>query len=88
MLPAVRHAYAKITQLPITNTIRLKNPAPNTYSFWDFQMAAWQRNKGMLLDAIFINNELYPLIENATILKAVRGWDKTSDHAPVCLILK
>ena len=28
-----------------------------THSFWDFQMGAWMRNKGMLLDAIFVNNE-------------------------------
>ena len=88
MLPAVRQKYADITQLPIVNAIRLKNPEPHTYSFWDFQMGAWQRNNGMLLDALFINSELKDQIENAMVLKSVRGWEKTSDHAPVCLILK
>ena len=87
MLPEVREQYAKLTHLAVTNAIRLKNPEPHTYSFWDFQMAAWPRNKGILLDALFVNNELKDHIKEAGILKHVRGWEKTSDHAPVYLIL-
>lgn len=88
MLPAVRQKYAELTNQAITNTIRLKNPEPHTYSFWDFQMGAWARNSGMLLDALFINNDLKDKVDQAGVLKEVRGWDKTSDHAPVYLVLK
>ena len=88
MLPEVRQVYAELTSLPVVNTIRLKNPEPNTYSFWDFQMGAWARNKGILLDALFVNNALVPHIETAGILKDVRGWEKTSDHAPIFVVLK
>ena len=87
MLPEVRERYAQLNRLAVTNAIRLKNPEPHTYSFWDFQMAAWPRNKGMLLDALFVNNELKNHIKDAGILKQVRGWEKTSDHAPIYLIL-
>ena len=38
MLPEVRQLYSDLTHLPITNAIRFKNPAPHTYSFWDFQI--------------------------------------------------
>jgi len=88
MLPVVRQKYAELTAQAITNTIRLKNPQPHTYSFWDFQMGAWTRDKGMLLDALFVNNALTNRVQQAGILKHVRGWEKTSDHAPVYLILK
>ena len=88
MLPEVRQKYADLTSLSITNTIRLKNPEPNTYSFWDFQMGAWPRNNGILLDALFVNNKLKGNIETAGILKDVRAWEKTSDHAPIYLTLK
>ena len=88
MLPEVRSAYATLTALPITNAIRLKNPEPHTYSFWDFQMGAWARNKGILLDALFVNNEQVKDIVSAGIYKDVRGWEKTSDHAPIYLVLK
>ncbi|MBQ3695502.1 MAG: exodeoxyribonuclease III [Alphaproteobacteria bacterium] len=88
MLPEVREVYGELTSLPITNAIRLKNPEPNTYSFWDFQMGAWPRNKGILLDALFINSDREKMIESAGVYKEVRGWDKTSDHAPIYLALK
>ena len=84
----MREKYAELTSLPVTNAIRLKNPELHTYSFWDFQMGAWPRNKGILLDALFVNNGLKDNIESAGVLKEVRGWEKTSDHAPVYLILK
>ena len=88
MLPEVRKKYEELLSLSIVNAIRLKNPEPHTYSFWDFQMGAWPRNLGMLLDALFINQEYEQNIESAGVLKEVRGWDKTSDHAPIYLILK
>ena len=88
MLPEVREFYGELTSLPITNVIRLKNPEPNTYSFWDFQMGAWPRNKGILLDALFIDSNRANRVESAGVYKEVRGWDKTSDHAPIYLVLK
>ena len=87
MLPEVRQKYAELTAQAVTNTIRLKNPEPHTYSFWDFQMGAWTRNSGMLLDALFVNNALTDRVQQAGILKHVRGWEKTSDHAPIYLTL-
>ena len=88
MLPVVRQKYAELTSQAVTNTIRLKNPDPHTYSFWDFQMGAWARNNGMLLDALFVNNALTDHVQQAGVLKDVRGWAQTSDHAPIYLTLK
>lgn len=88
MLPEVREKYAELLALPIVNAIRLKNAEPHTYSFWDFQMGAWPRNLGMLLDALFVNKELAENVTAAGVLKDVRGWEKTSDHAPIYLVLK
>lgn len=86
MLPAVRAAFAKITALPLVNALREKHPEEHLYSFWDFQMGAWQRNWGILLDYIFTSSATG--IADCRVLKDVRGWDKTSDHAPVMLIEK
>ena len=88
MVPQVRQKFAQLNSLEITNTIRHFNPEPHTYSFWDFQMMAWQKNWGMLLDALFVSNNLLPIVTRAGILKEIRGWDKTSDHAPIYCILK
>lgn len=88
MVPEVREKYAELLALPIINAIRLKNPEPHTYSFWDFQMGAWPRNLGMLLDALLVNKEQTRNVMAAGVLKDVRGWEKTSDHAPIYLVLK
>ena len=89
MLPEVRQEFTQLNSLAITNTIRHFNPEPHTYSFWDFQMMAWQKNWGMLLDALFVSNTLMPMVTQAGILKDVRGWDKASDHAPIyCTLCK
>jgi len=87
MLPEVRALYNNLLSLDVVNAIRLKNPEPHTYSFWDFQMNAWTRNWGMLLDALFIPKRDERKILNAGVYKEVRGWDKTSDHAPVFIEL-
>lgn len=88
MVEPVRACFKKLTELPLVNTIRRFNPQEHTYSFWDFQMGAWARNLGMLLDYIFISDELSSTLLNAGIYKEVRGWDKTSDHAPVWCKMK
>ncbi len=83
MLPVVREKYAVLTALPVENAIRRFNPEPHTYSFWDFPMNMWGQNKGMLLDAIFVSENLQSRLTGAGIEKAVRGLEKPSDHVPV-----
>ena len=88
MLPAVRKAFSALSDLPITNAVRLFNPEPHTYSFWDFQMGAWPKNNGMLLDAVFVSNNLKNRLSGATVYKHLRGVPKPSDHVPVGCVLK
>ncbi|MDD3668728.1 MAG: exodeoxyribonuclease III [Alphaproteobacteria bacterium] len=86
MLPPVREAFARLAALPLTNALRALHPDERLYSFWDFQMGAWPRDLGILLDYIFVARGMEPA--ECRVLKDVRGWDKTSDHAPVLLVLK
>ncbi len=87
MVPPVREAFSKFNELPLTNLIRRFNPDPNTYSFWDFQGGAWPRNHGILLDFFFATKGLAGQTKTAQIYRDIRGWDKTSDHAPIGCIL-
>ena len=83
IVPSVRAAFEKLNQTGLKNPIRLFNPEPYTYSFWDFQMGAWPRNLGILLDFFFVSPEIFNLIQSAQIYRDIRGWEKTSDHAPI-----
>lgn len=88
IVPEVRQALEKLNQTGLKNMIRKFNPMEKTYSFWDFQMGAWPRNLGILLDFFFVSPGLEACIENACIYREVRGWEKTSDHAPIGLEIK
>ena len=83
MVPPVRLAFQKFNELPLTNLIRQFNPDEYTYSFWDFQGGAWPRNHGILLDFFFATKALTNRTKSAKIYKEVRGWEKSSDHAPI-----
>ena len=88
IVPEVRQAFEKLNQTGLRNMIRHFNPAEKTYSFWDFQMGAWPRNLGILLDFFFVSPDLEGRVESAHIYREVRGWEKTSDHAPIGLEIK
>ena len=88
IVPEVRQAFERLNQTGLKNMIRHFNPIEKTYSFWDFQMGAWPRNLGILLDFFFITPTLEAFVENAVIYKDVRGWEKTSDHAPIGMDVK
>ncbi len=83
MVPPVRADFETLQALPITNVTRRFCPEPHTYSFWDFQMGAWPKNWGMLLDFIFVSDTMADAVQNACVYKEVRGQPKTSDHAPI-----
>ncbi len=87
MLPSVRAAFQAYTQIPMTNAIRLIYPTERLYSFWDFQGGAWPKNMGMMLDYFLASSDLTPHIRTAGIFEGVRGWNKTSDHAPIFCVL-
>lgn len=88
MVPPVRAAFAELTTLSLTNLIRFRHPEPHFYSFWDFQMGAFAKDWGMLLDHLFVSSDLTVRLIDAGVYKEVRGWDKTSDHAPIWCDLK
>ena len=87
MVPPVRAAFEKLNELALQNMIRTFNPDPHTYSFWDFNGGSWPKNNGILLDFFFATENLAQRISAARIYREVRGWDKSSDHAPIgCII--
>jgi exodeoxyribonuclease-3 len=53
------------------------------FSWWDYRMNAFRRNRGLRIDYAFLSAGLRPLIRDCRIDREARGWEKTSDHAPV-----
>ena len=86
-LPQTRAAYQRLLNLGLTDAIRAQNPAPGTYTFWDFQAGAWERNNGIRIDHLLLSPQAADLLQASGIDKAVRGRNRPSDHVPVWIDL-
>ncbi|MFD2960144.1 endonuclease/exonuclease/phosphatase family protein, partial [Olivibacter jilunii] len=58
------------------------------YTFWDYLWNAYGRNAGLRLDHILLSPKIAPRLIEGGIDRHVRGWEKSSDHAPVWIRLK
>ena len=85
--PESRQAYRRMKALGFAEAIRSVTDAPKTYTFWDYQAGAWQKNNGIRIDHILLSPEAANLLVSAEIEKSVRSWEKPSDHVPVIVEL-
>lgn len=59
-------------------------PTGKLYSWWSYRSPDWDAaDKGRRLDHIWATPDIANAAHGSRILRAVRGWDQTSDHAPV-----
>jgi exodeoxyribonuclease-3 len=82
-LPESRGAFRRLANLGLTDAVRVHEPGPGVYTFWDYQAGAWERNNGIRIDHVMCSPQAADRLEAAGIDKAVRGGDKPSDHVPV-----
>ncbi|MEJ8476011.1 exodeoxyribonuclease III [Roseibium algae] len=81
--PISRQNFRALINLGMTETVRACTEAPETYTFWDYQAGAWQKNNGIRIDHILLSPQATDKLNGCGIDKHVRGWDKPSDHVPV-----
>lgn len=54
------------------------------YSWWSYRARDWEAaDKGRRLDHVWATSGVAERCSDAQILKAARGWERPSDHAPV-----
>ena len=81
--PEVRSAFAALLSQGWTDAIRKLYPEETIYTFWDYFRNAFQRNAGLRIDHFLLSPSLASHLIAAGVDRDVRGWEKTSDHAPV-----
>ncbi len=80
--------YRELAALGFTDAVRSFDPSDGTYTFWDYQAGAWQKNNGIRIDHLLMSPQATDRAVGCRIDKHVRGWEKPSDHVPVVLELK
>ena len=81
--PEVRKAFFNIISQGWTDAIRTLYPNEVIYTFWDYFRNAYTRNAGLRIDHFLLSTEVAKKLKSGAVDRHVRGWEKTSDHAPV-----
>jgi exodeoxyribonuclease-3 len=85
--PQTRQAFRRLADLGFSDAVRSVTDAPDTYTFWDYQGGAWQKNNGIRIDHLMLSPEAANHLVSASIEKHARTWEKPSDHVPVAIEL-
>jgi exodeoxyribonuclease-3 len=81
--PETRAAFKSLVSQGWTDAIRKLYPEEIIYTFWDYFRNAYGRNAGLRIDHFLLSPQLSKRLQSAGVDREVRGWEKTSDHAPV-----
>ena len=85
--PEVRKAYKTLMTQGWTDALRTLHPDARIYTFWDYFRNAYARDAGLRIDHLLLSPDLAPRLKQAVVDHHVRGWEKTSDHAPTWIEL-
>ncbi len=86
--PESRQALRRLQALGLTDAVRAVTDAPKTYTYWDYQAGAWQKNNGIRIDHVMLSAEAADRLLSVSIEKHVRAWEKPSDHVPVVVEIR
>jgi exodeoxyribonuclease-3 len=85
--PEVRSAFKNLVEQGWTDAIRKLYPDKKIYTFWDYFRNAYERDAGLRIDHFLLSPQVAKRLLSAGVDREVRGWEKTSDHAPVWVLL-
>ena len=85
--PEVKAAYQRLLGQGWTDAIRHLYPDETIYTFWKYWRGAFERNAGLRIDHVLLNRAAAQRLRAAQVDTFARGWEKTSDHAPVWIDL-
>ena len=78
-----REALAKISALGLVDLFRRFEQPKNSWSWWDYRMNAFRRDRGLRIDLMLASKALAARCTACTIDRTPRTWERPSDHAPV-----
>ncbi len=82
--PEARAALAELTGWGLVDAFRAKHPGePNLYSWWDYRMLGFPKNRGLRIDHLLATAPLARACTEAFIDRDERKGKEPSDHAPV-----
>jgi len=82
-----RDHFRKLIELGLVDSFRMFEQPEKSYSWWDYRMLGYPKNRGLRIDHILVSEGVKPLVKACTVDRTPRKWERPSDHAPVVLEL-
>ena len=78
-----RAAFRELCKIGLCDTLRIHHKEGELYTWWDYQMRAFEKNRGLRIDAVLASEELATKCIAAGIDREMRKGKEPSDHGPV-----
>ena len=82
-----RAALLALNELGLTDSFRMFEQSEKSFSWWDYRMLGFRRNRGLRIDHILLSKTLAARCTACAIDRVPRKWEQPSDHAPVIATL-
>ncbi len=78
-----RAAFRQLSSLGLHDTLRIHHKEGQLFTWWDYQMRGFERNRGLRIDAVLASESLAKNCTASGIDREMRIGKEPSDHAPV-----
>ena len=81
--PEARKKFAELVDQGWMDALRSLHPDERIYTFWHYWRNSFERDAGIRIDHFLLSPPLANKLKRVGVDREPRGWEKTSDHAPV-----
>lgn len=78
-----RAALERVLAWGLVDAYRAQHPDPGQYTWWDYRMGNFRKNKGLRIDLALVTRPLAARLVRVEIDRRPREEERPSDHAPV-----
>ncbi|MFL6539857.1 MAG: exodeoxyribonuclease III [Chthoniobacterales bacterium] len=78
-----RDAFNKMCASGLIDTLRLHHPETGLFTWWDYRMLSFPKNRGLRIDAVLASKSLAARCRDSGIDREMRKGKEPSDHAPI-----
>jgi exodeoxyribonuclease-3 len=80
---AERGAFQQLREIGLRDTLRLHPQEPGVFTWWDYRMLAFPKNRGLRIDAVLASEGLAKKCTASGVDREMRKGEDPSDHAPI-----
>ncbi len=81
--PEIRAAFEPLRRWGLSDVFRQHNSAAGIYTWWDYQMLGFPKNRGLRIDHVFATASFAARCTGAGVDRNERKGKQPSDHAPM-----